>query len=201
MKIEQTRGQIIITDGPYKFRVVGIFKDFIIGSPFDRIGPMVVQGAVGNWFNVIHIKFNPERTTASNLATMEKILRKYNPDYPFEYHFTDQNYAVKFGETERTATLTGLFAGLTILISCLGLFGLAAYMVANRIREIRRKVLGASVLKITSLLSKDFLMLVLFALVIATPVAWYAMSTWLQDYTYRVEIHWWVFAGADCFQY
>jgi ABC-type antimicrobial peptide transport system permease subunit len=196
MKIDQARSQLI-TIGPYKFHVVGIFKDFILGSPFDRIGPMVVYGAINNWFNIIHIRFNPANTTASNLATMEKIFRKYNPNYPFEYHFTDQDYAAKFGETERTATLTGLFAGLTILISCLGLFGLAAYMAENRIREIGiRKVLGASVLKIASLLSKDFLMLVVIALIIAAPIAWYAMSTWLEDYSYRVRIEWWVFAGA-----
>ena len=196
MKIDQARSQLI-TIGPYKFHVVGIFKDFILGSPFDRIGPMVVYGAINNWFNIIHIRFNPANTTASNLATMEKIFRKYNPNYPFEYHFTDQDYAAKFGETERTATLTGLFAGLTILISCLGLFGLAAYMAENRIREIGiRKVLGASVLKIASLLSKDFLMLVVIALIIAAPIAWYAMSTWLEDYSYRVKIEWWVFAGA-----
>ncbi|MBL7698681.1 MAG: ABC transporter permease [Chitinophagaceae bacterium] len=196
MGIDEPRGQIV-TDGPFKFHVVGIFKDFIIGSPFDRTYPMVVQGALANWFNIIHIKLNPANSTASNLVMMEKIFRKYNPNYPFEYHFTDQDYAAKFNETERTATLTGLFAGLTILISCLGLLGLAAYMAENRIREIGiRKVLGASVLKITSLLSKDFLLLVIISLLIATPVAWYAMRVWLEDYTYRIDIQWWVFAGA-----
>lgn len=196
MKITDARGQIV-SDGPFKFHVVGIFKDFVMNSPFDRMAPMVVQGAIGNWFNIIHIKFNPAHSTKQNLASMEKIFRKYNPNYPFEYHFTDSDYAAKFNETERTATLTGLFAGLTIFISCLGLFGLAAYMAENRIKEIGiRKVLGASVLTITSLLSKDFLKLVIVSLVIAIPVAWYAMRIWLQDYTYRIDIKWWVFAGA-----
>jgi ABC-type antimicrobial peptide transport system permease subunit len=196
MGIDEPKGQIV-RNGDVSFHVVGIFKDFIIGSPFDRTGPLVIQGAYGDWFNVVHVKLNPANSTAVNIAKMEKIFRKYNPNYPFEYHFTDQDYAAKFNETERTATLTGLFAGLTILISCLGLFGLAAYMAENRIREIGiRKVLGASVLKITSLLSKDFLMLVVISLMIATPVAWYAMRVWLEDYTYRIDIQWWVFAGA-----
>ncbi len=196
MGIDEPRGQLV-KNGPVQFHVVGIFKDFIVGSPFDRTDPMVVQGAFGEWFNIIHIKLNPINATSSNLASMEKIFRKYNPNYPFEYHFTDQDYATKFNETERTATLTGLFAGLTILISCLGLFGLAAYMAENRIREIGiRKVLGASVLKITSLLSKDFLMLVVISLLVATPIAWYVMRVWLQGYTYRIAIQWWVFVGA-----
>lgn len=196
MGIEEPMNQIV-KNGDVAFHVVGIFKDFVLGSPFDRTGPLVVQGAYGDWFNIIHIKLNPANSTPANLAKMEQVFRKYNPNYPFEYHFTDQDYAAKFNETERTATLTGLFAGLTILISCLGLFGLAAYMAENRIREIGiRKVLGASVLKITSLLSRDFLMLVMISLLIATPVAWYAMRVWLQDYTYRIDIHWWVFAGA-----
>ena len=98
---------------------------------------------------------------------------------------------------QRIGTLAALFAGLTILISCLGLFGLATYMAENRIKEVGvRKVLGASVLTITTLLSKDFLKLVIISLVIASPVAWWAMNTWLEKYTYRVNIGWWIFALA-----
>ena len=101
----------------------------------------------------------------------------------------------KFEQEKRTGTLAGLFAGLTIFISCLGLFGLATYMAENRIKEIGvRKVLGASVTGITTLLSKDFLKLVIISFVIASPVAWYVMNKWLQTYSYRVDIEWWIFA-------
>ena len=157
---------------------------------------MVIEGAKG-WFNVMHIKLNPKNTTAQNLKTTEAIFKKYNPEYPFEYKFIDEEYAAKFEDEKRTGTLTALFAGLTIFISCLGLFGLAAYMAQNRIKEIGvRKVLGASVTNITTLLSKDFLKLVIVSLVIASPVAGFAMYKWLQDYPYRVNIEWWVFVLA-----
>jgi len=109
----------------------------------------------------------------------------------------DEEYAKKFHDEKRTGTLACLFAGLTIFISCLGLFGLATYMAENRIKEIGvRKVLGASVINITRLLSKDFLKLVLIALAIAVPISWWAMHSWLQDFPYRVNIEWWVFVSA-----
>jgi putative ABC transport system permease protein len=196
MGIDEPKGQIV-KNGTMLFHVVGIFKDVVFGSPYEQTQPMVIQGASANWFNIIYLKLNSARSTADNLSRMEKIFTKYNPAFPFEYHFTDDDYARKFDATKRTATMTGLFAGLTILISCLGLFGLAAYMAENRIKEIGiRKVLGASVLKITTLLSKDFIKLVMISILIASPVAWYAMNVWLEDYTYRINIQWWVFAGS-----
>jgi ABC-type antimicrobial peptide transport system permease subunit len=158
--------------------------------------PMVIEGAKG-WSNVMHIKLNPSNSTSQNLAIAERIFKKYNPEYPFEYKFIDEEYATKFQDEKRTATLTALFAGLTIFISCLGLFGLAAYMAQNRVKEIGiRKVLGASVANITTLLSKDFMKLVIVALVIASPVAGWVMHKWLQDFPYRVQLDWWVFAIA-----
>jgi putative ABC transport system permease protein len=132
-----------------------------------------------------------------DLKSMQKLFEKYNPEYPFEYHFVDEDYAQKFVDTQRMATITTLFTGLTIFISCLGLFGLASYMAEVRIKEIGiRKVLGASVIRITGLLSKDFLILVTISIIIASPVAWYAMHTWLQGYSYRVTIEWWVFVAS-----
>ena len=137
----------------------------------------------------MHIKLNPRNTTAANLAKTEKIFKEYNPQYPFEYVFADEAYAKKFNDTQRTGKLAALFAALTIFISCLGLFALAAYMAENRTKEIGvRKVLGASVINITSLLSKDFLKLVIISFVIASPVAWFAMSEWLKSYSYRISI-------------
>jgi ABC-type antimicrobial peptide transport system permease subunit len=135
--------------------------------------------------------------TEKNMRIMEKIFKQYNPNYPFEYHFADTDYALKFEDGQRIATLTGLFSTLTIFISCLGLFGLAAYMTSKRVKEIGvRKVLGASVLRITTLLTKEFLALVVLAIVIATPIAWYTMSIWLNDFSYRVDLQWWIFALA-----
>ncbi|HET7899115.1 MAG TPA: FtsX-like permease family protein, partial [Flavisolibacter sp.] len=149
------------------------------------------------WFNVIHFKLNPAHPVADNLRLAETVFKKYNPEYPFDYKFVDEAYAKKFDNQKRIGWLAALFAGLTIFISCLGLFGLAAYMAQNRIKEIGvRRVLGASVNNITTLLSKDFLMLVVIALLIASPLAWWAMTAWLKDFEYRVDIEWWVFAAA-----
>jgi putative ABC transport system permease protein len=198
MNLKEPIGQIIKDNG-IEWHVVGVIKDFILHSPFQATVPMVIEGAKG-WFNVIHIKLNPKNTTAQNLKTAEAIFKKHNPAYPFDYKFIDDEYAKKFDDQKRTATLAALFAGLTIFISCLGLFGLATYMAENRIKEIGvRKVLGASVASITTLLSKDFLKLVVIALLIAVPVAWWAMHKWLEDYEYRIQINGWVFIAAGVF--
>ena len=179
-----------------EWHVVGIVKDFILQSPYQPMRPMVIHGPK-SWFNAIHVKLNENNPTSKNLKLAEQTFKKYNPEYPFQYHFVDEEYAKKFHDEKRTATLACLFAGLTIFISCLGLFGLATYMAENRIKEIGvRKVLGASVINITRLLSKDFLKLVLIALAIAIPIAWWAMHSWLQDFPYRVSIQWWVFVSA-----
>jgi ABC-type antimicrobial peptide transport system permease subunit len=157
---------------------------------------MVVIGSKG-WFSTVNFKLPPGTPTETSLKKAEAVFRRYNPDYPFEYHFVDAEYARKFDDEARIGTLAGLFAALTVFISCLGLFGLATYMAENRVKEIGvRKVLGASVGGIATLLSKDFLKLVLLSFVVAAPVAWWAMYSWLKDYPYRVEIRWWVFAMA-----
>lgn len=185
-----------IKDNGIDWHVVGVIKDFILQSPYEPMRPMVIEGPKG-WFNVMHIKFNASGGTKQNLAATEKIFKKYNPEYPFEYHFVDEEYATKFEDERATGILAALFAGLTIFISCLGLFGLAAYMAENRIKEIGiRKVLGASVTNITTLLSKDFLKLVIVSIVIASPLAWFFMTKWLDGYTYRIDIEWWIFALA-----
>jgi ABC-type antimicrobial peptide transport system permease subunit len=195
MNFKEPIGQII-KNNDIQWHVVGVIKDFILQSPYYPLKPMVIQGGKG-WFNVMHIKLNPANTTAQNLKKAETIFKRYNPEYPFDYKFVDEEYAKKFEDEKRTATLTALFAGLTIFISCLGLFGLAAYMAQNRIKEIGvRRVLGASIANITTLLSKDFLKLVIISLIIASPVAGFVMHKWLQDYPYRVGIDWWVFAVA-----
>ena len=150
-------------------------------------------------FNVVQIKLDGNNSTAKNLAGAEAIFKKHNPEYPFEVRFVDEAYEEKFDSEQRQGTLAALFSGLAILISCLGLFGLAAHMTETRIKEIGiRKVLGASVAGITVLLSKDFVKLVAISFVIAAPLAYWSMSKWLMDFTYRVDISWWVFILAGC---
>jgi ABC-type antimicrobial peptide transport system permease subunit len=186
----------IVKDGDQAYHIIGVIKDFILQSPYYPTKPMIIEGAKG-WFNVIHFKLNGANSTADNLRKTEAIFKKYNPEYPFEYKFIDEEYSQKFKAEQRTGTLAALFAALTIFISCLGLFGLATYMAENRIKEIGvRKVLGASVTGITALLSKDFLKLVMISFFIASPVAWWMMHQWLQDYPYHVRIQWQVFALA-----
>ena len=185
-----------VRDGDREYHVIGVVKDFLLGSPFAPLKPMIIEGAK-SYFNVIHIRFTGRYTTAESLAKTRTLFNRFNPDYPFEYHFVDEDYALKFIDTQRIAVLTGLFAGLTIFISCLGLFGLAAYMAENRVKEIGvRKVLGASIVTITVLLSREFLLLVSIGIAIAIPIAWFAMESWLQHYSYRIAMQWGVVAWS-----
>jgi ABC-type antimicrobial peptide transport system permease subunit len=177
------------------WHVVGVIKDFILESPYTRITPMMIEGPTRNGFAIMHVKLNPARSAVSDLAQAQQIVRKYNPQYPADFIYADESYEEKFAEEQQIGKLAALFAGLTIFISCLGLFALAAYMAENRIREIGiRKVLGASVTSLTTMLAKDFVWLVLISFIIAAPIAWYAMDRWLGSYYYRVDIGWTVFA-------
>src|SRR6218665_310753 len=195
MKFKDPIGKIVKDNGT-DWHIVGVIKDFILTSPYTPTKPMLISGAK-SWFNVIMMRFNPARPTSQNLQQAERIFKKYNTEYPFAYRFVDEEYENKFKSEQRVGTLAALFSGLTIFISCLGLLGLAIYMAEARIKEIGvRKVLGASVAGLVTLLSKDFLKLVSIAFVIAAPIAWWAMYKWLSDYPYRVAIQWWVFLGA-----
>lgn len=185
-----------VEDNGRTWTVIGVFKDIIIHSPFAKTQPMFIEGANG-WFNVLHFRLNPANNVKDNLEKAEAIFKKYNPSFPFDYTFVDQAYARKFDEEKKMGSLAALFAALTIFISCMGLFGLATYMAATRIKEIGiRKVLGASILSITTLLSKDFLRLVILSFLIATPLAWMLMNQWLQAYSYKTSIDIWVFVAT-----
>ncbi|WP_436487630.1 ABC transporter permease [Chitinophaga sp. ARDCPP14] len=189
----------VVNDLGIDWHIVGVIKDFILTSPYEPTRPILICGAKSAFMNfqVVQMKLNGDHSTAQNLKKVEAIFSKYNPDYPFEYKFVDEAYAKKFDNEQRQGTLAALFAGLTIFISCLGLFGLATYMAESRIKEVGvRKVLGASVTGITTLLAKDFVKLVIISFVIAAPLSYWSMYKWLQYYEYRVAIHWWVFALA-----
>jgi ABC-type antimicrobial peptide transport system permease subunit len=178
------------------WHVVGVFRNFIPGIPYEPNYPMTVQGPVAKkWFGTVTFRLTPNNDTATTMAKVVAVFKKHNPDYPVDYFTVNDSYDSKFNYERHTGKLAALFAGLTIFISCLGLFALAAYTTENRIKEIGiRKVFGASIPGITTLLSKDFLKLVLISFLIASPLAWWAMHSWLQGFAYRVTISWWVFA-------
>jgi ABC-type antimicrobial peptide transport system permease subunit len=143
------------------------------------------------------LKLNPQKSASESIAKIESIFRKIIPSAPFDYKFADNEFAAKFASETRIGQLSGFFAILAILISCLGLFGLASYVAEQRTKEIGvRKVLGASVFSVWKMLSKDFVVLVIIAMVIVIPVSYYFMHQWLQNYQYRTEISWWVFVLA-----
>jgi len=177
-------------------KIVGVFKDFIIQSPYANVDPMIVFGSK-NWAYNLVIRLNTGSDAAKNLETAGQIFKRYNPAYPFSYQFIDREYQQKFNDQQQTGTLAFVFAGLTIFISCLGLFGLASYMAENRSKEIGiRKVLGASVAGIAQMLTREFVFLVVIAIIIASPIAWWAMNKWLQGFTYRIDIGWLTFVIA-----
>jgi len=185
-----------VTNKEGRWHVVGVVKDFIPESPFYDIPPIVCQGNTKG-FGTMSFILNKNGANTANIETMRAIFTKYNPDYPFEYYLASKSYSRKFEGQQDFGLLAAVFAGLTIFISCLGLFGLAASMAENRVKEIGvRKVLGASVTTITALLSKDFLKWVLISFIIASPLAWWAMHAWLQDFSYRVNLSWWMFSLA-----
>jgi putative ABC transport system permease protein len=195
MRLKHPVGETIRTmfRGP-ELHVIGVVKDFILESPYQPVSPMIIAGPAFGYL-VINFRINDHPSYGENLQKAEKVFLKYNPEYPFNVRFYDQEYRLKFADEQQVGTLVGLFAALTIFISCLGLFGLAAYMAENRIKEIGiRKVLGASVADIAGLLSKEFLRLVGISFVIASPIAWLVMHSWLLGYQYRIGIEWWVFA-------
>jgi putative ABC transport system permease protein len=197
MGFKDAVGQTIFM-GPDKLslHVVGVVKDYIVGSPYETVPPTIIQGP-GAWFNTMHIRLNPAQSTAASLAKAEHVFRKFNPDYPFDYKFVDEEYAKQFDNEQRSKAMAGLFGALAIFISCLGLFGLSAYVAESRIKEIGvRKVLGASVISITKLLSVDFVKLVVISMIIATPIAAYVMNKWLEDYAYRIKLGWGIFVVA-----
>lgn len=197
MNLESPIGETVQWHGK-NWNIIGVVEDMVMASPFEPAVPTVfLMNVQERNFSVINFKLNPEVSTASALQKIESVHKKFAPNSPFTYKFADQEYGLKFVEQERTGQLASIFALLTILISCLGLFGLAAFTAEQRTKEIGiRKTLGASVANITGLLSKDFLVLVLLAILIASPIAGYLMGEWLKSFTYRIRIEWWMFATA-----
>jgi putative ABC transport system permease protein len=183
--------------GGRKGRIIGVVNDFHFESLHQRILPMVfIMALTPNGYGSISVKVAGNNIPAA-LAHIEKTWKTFLPEIPYEYTFLDDNFARLYQSEQRQGTIFTVFACIAIFIACLGLFGLSAFAISQRVKEIGiRKVLGADVSSIVGLLSKDFLKLVAFAAVIAFPVAWYAMHKWLEDFAYRVGIPWWVFVAA-----
>ena len=183
---------------PQPYKILGVIRDMVMESPYEPVEPTLffvkaLNGGV-SWMN---IRIKPGVAVHQAIPKIEAAFKKIVPSAPFDYKFVDQDYALKFAAEERISKLAGFFAVLAVFISCLGLFGLASFVAEQRTKEIGvRKVLGASVYNLWRLLSKEFVMLVMISLIIATPVAYYFMHNWLQDYQYRTELSWWIFAAA-----
>ncbi len=182
--------------GNDKGKIIGVLEDFHFNSLREAIEPLVIRLDKQPKWGTILVRTHKGQTKEA-LASLAHVYQKLNPKFPFTYQFSDQEYTKLYQSEQVVSQLSRYFAFLAIFLSCLGLLGLAAFTAEQRTKEIGvRKVLGASVNSIVGLLSKDFLRLVLMAFVIASPVAWYAMYRWLQDFEYRVNISWWVFALA-----
>lgn len=187
LRLKEPLSQIIQYNGN-KMKIVGVMKDALMISPFAKADPTMFVYSTFPQDNIIY-RLSPNVNPHSAVEKIGQIFSKYNPAYPFTYRFVDDDYNRKFSQEVLIGKLSGIFAGLAIFISCLGLFGLAAYIAEQRTKEIGvRKVLGATVSQLWFLLSKDFVLLVIISCVIASPLALYFLQNWLQKYDYRISI-------------
>ena len=191
MGFKNAIGRRIRFDG-IAYTIIGVVKNMVTQSPYEPAEPSVFF--IGGYLSTITIRVNPDLPLTTSLAKMDAVFRKYNPSSPFVFSFNDEDYGKKFLNEERIGKLTTSFSLIAILISCLGLFGLASFLAEQRAREIGlRKVLGASVPDIFNLVSKEFLLLVMYSCLIAVPISWYSLHRWLAQYDYHAGIAWWIF--------
>jgi putative ABC transport system permease protein len=182
--------------GSYKFTVIGVTSDMVMESPYKAVDPLLIHFSRNN-INAINIRLTATAKPQQAIKAFEPIFKKYDPAKPYEYKFVDEEFSRKFITEDLISKITNIFAGLAIFICCIGLAGLASFTIEKRVREIGiRKVLGATVQQLLTLISKDFLKLVLIAFVVATPLAWWFMNDWLEKYPYRIQISIWLFAAV-----
>ncbi len=197
MNTENPIGSIIRQDTS-NYRVVGIVKDFIYGNMSGKPDPLIFFCNPHNEYaSSMYVRIRKEENIEKTIAQIETVMKKDNPVYPFQFKFVDDEFNQMFLSEMLVSKLSRVFAALAIVISCLGLFGLAAYTAERRTKEIGiRKVLGASVSNLAGLLSGEFMKLIAVSTLLAFPIAWYAMQSWLQNYDYHTTINWWVFVLA-----
>ena len=198
MGIENPIGQKIEWGGG-QFEIIGVMQDMVMDRPTAPVEPMTLLFNPG-WSSTITIRLNKTDNMKATLAQVETVFKKHNPNYPFEYQFTDDIFNKKFANIDLISRLAGIFATLAIAITCLGLLGLAAFTAEQRTKELGiRKVMGASITSLVLLISKDFTRLVFFAFLIAAPLAWWYLTGFLQRYEYRVEMGYWVLGVVGIF--
>ncbi len=174
--------------------VVGVVKDFVWGSPYEPVKPAII-GFMKEWAGTIALKLNPDRPVSESLAKLSAIYKKYNPQYSFEYKFTEESFDSKFKTEKMLGTMATGFTALAVIISCLGLFGLASFSAEQHRKEIGiRKVLGANTIQLWARLSQEFVKLVLISFAIGAVISWYNVDKWLSKYTYHTSLNIWVFA-------
>ena len=195
MKMEEPLGQSLSFWGN-SGTIVGVVKNFHFSSMKESIFPLIIRSEGYAEFNTAFIKYNTDNVEQT-LASLESLHSRLNPAFPFEYKFMDSEYNKLYKSESIFYKLSAFFSILAILISCLGLFGLVIFTAEQRTKEIgMRKVVGASVFSITSLITKDFIKLILLGIVIGVPIAWYFMNKWLTDYEYRIDMPWWIFIAT-----
>jgi ABC-type antimicrobial peptide transport system permease subunit len=192
-------GQFIKTAGGTKsFQIIGVIKDMVMGSPYEpeKRGIFFLD-ATNQTASQIEIKIKPTVSASTALSKIVAVFKNIVPSVMFDYKFVDEEYANKFSQEQRIGKLSSFFACLAIFISCLGLFGLASFVAEQRTKELGvRKVIGASTFNIWNLLSKEFVLLVCISLIIASPIAYYFMNSWIKKYTYHTNIPWWIFIAT-----
>ena len=183
--------------GNENYQIIGVIKNMVMESPYDPVKP-IVYSLKNEKPAFVFIKINPFVNTGDALHKIQDVFQKYVPSSPFDYKFVDENFSKKFSVEERIGKLAFFFTVLAIFISCMGLLGMASFIAEQRTKEIGiRKILGASVLNVWQLLTKDFVLLIFISLLIASPLAYYFMHSWLLNYQYRITISWWIFASAS----
>lgn len=188
---------MLLREDTTKYTIVGVVKDFVFDDMYGKSDPLIFR-CYPDYFGYMYVRLNKQANVEKAVNEIETIIKSNNPGYPFDYTFVDDEFDKQFKSEMLIGKLSRIFALLAIVITCLGLFGLAAYTAERRTKEIGiRKVLGASVTGIAGLLSKDFLKLVILSSLISFPVAWLLMDNWLQNYAYRIDISWWIFIVAS----
>jgi putative ABC transport system permease protein len=195
MRFKEPLGQIVKYQDR-NCRVVGVVQDFVWGSPYEPVKPAII-GFIEDWAGTINLRLNPKQSISKSLATIGSIYKKYNPDFPFQYQFTDDAFAQKFNQEKLLGTMATGFTCLAIVISCLGLFGLASFSAEQRKKEIGiRKVLGATTGNLWVNLSREFVWLVLISFAVGAAISLYYIHQWLSKFTYRTDISIWVFLAT-----
>jgi putative ABC transport system permease protein len=188
-----------VVSGDYHMKVIGVVKDFVYRNVYSKSSNPVILTAnpdLNNFMRILTIRLSGS-DIQKDLSEIEKVIKAYNPEYPFEYTFTDAAFDKLFKTEALVRDLAAIFGGLAVFISCLGLFGLASYTTQRRSKEIGiRKILGASANTIMSMISSDFIKLVALSFIVAFPISWLIMNNWLQSYEYRTPIYWWVFGAV-----